>query len=128
MPAENDLLADETRYRVMRLIEANPEMSQRDVARELGMSLGKVNYCLQALVRKGWIKARNFKNSNNKAAYMYLMTPRGVEEKASLAMRFLSIKMIEYERLREEIEQIRREALGHTQGEPHGEAEGRPVR
>jgi EPS-associated MarR family transcriptional regulator len=106
------MLADETRYKVMRLIEANPQMSQRDVARELNISLGKVNYCLQALVRKGWVKARNFKNSNNKAAYMYLMTPRGLEEKASLAMRFLTIKMGEYERLREEIEQIRREAQG----------------
>jgi len=104
------MLADEMRYKVMRLIEANPQMSQREVARELGISLGKVNYCLQALVGKGWVKARNFKNSNNKAAYMYLMTPRGVEEKARLAVRFLGIKMHEYERLREEIEQIRREA------------------
>jgi EPS-associated MarR family transcriptional regulator len=108
------MLIEEMRYKVMRLIEANPEMSQRDVARELGISLGKANYCLQALMRKGWIKARNFKNSNNKAAYMYLLTPRGLEEKASLAVRFLSIKMTEYEKLREEIEQIRREAQGRS--------------
>jgi EPS-associated MarR family transcriptional regulator len=106
------VLSEETRYKLMRLIEAHPEMSQRDVARELNISLGKVNYCLRALMRKGWIKARNFKNSNNKAAYMYLLTPRGVEEKASLAVRFLSIKVSEYERLRDEIEQIRREAHG----------------
>jgi EPS-associated MarR family transcriptional regulator len=99
-------LNEETRYKVMRLIEANPKMSQRDVARELGMSLGKVNYCLQALTRRGWVKAANFKNSNNKAAYMYFLTPRGLEEKARLAVRFLMIKMREYELLRAEIEEI----------------------
>jgi EPS-associated MarR family transcriptional regulator len=104
------MLAGETHYKLMRMIEANPEMSQRDVARELGISLGKVNYSLRALIRKGWIKATNFKNSNNKAAYMYLLTPRGIEEKASLSVRFLKIKMQEYERLRVEIEDMRREA------------------
>ena len=97
-------------YKLLRLLEANPEMSQRDAARELGISLGKVNYCLQALIHKGWLKASRFRNSHNKKAYMYLLTPRGIEEKAKLTMRFLQIKMNEYERLREEIEQIRREA------------------
>lgn len=103
------MLSDEMRYKLMRLLEANPEMSQRDVARDLGVSLGKVNYCLRALVRKGWIKAANFKNNQNKAAYMYLLTPRGLEEKASLTVRFLQTKMLEYEALRAEIEQIRRD-------------------
>lgn len=103
------MLTDETHYKLMRLLEANPEMSQRDVARELGVSLGKVNYCLRALVRKGWIKATNFKNSHNKAAYMYLLTPRGLERKASLTLRFLRTKVREYEALRTEIEQMRRE-------------------
>jgi EPS-associated MarR family transcriptional regulator len=106
--------SEEIRYQVMRLVEANPELSQRDVARELGVSLGKVNYCLQALVRKGWIKATNFKNSHRKAAYMYLLTPRGLEEKARLTMQFLVIKMREYEKLRVEIEQMRREAEGRN--------------
>ena len=106
------MLSDEMRYKLMRLIEANPQMSQRDVARELGISLGKVNYCLRALVHKGWIKASNFKNSHNKAAYMYLLTPRGVEEKASLTVRFLKLKVLEYERLRVEIEEMRRETQG----------------
>ncbi len=101
--------SEETRYRLLRLIEENPEMSQRDAARALGVSLGKVNYCLQALMKRGWIKASNFKNSNNKAAYMYLLTPRGLEEKARLTVRFLAVKMREYEQLREEIEQMRRE-------------------
>lgn len=98
------------RYTLMRLLQAKPHMSQRDVARELGISLGKVNFCLKALMRKGLIKASNFKNSHNKAAYMYLLTPRGVEEKARLAVRYLLIKTREYERLRTEIEQVRREA------------------
>jgi EPS-associated MarR family transcriptional regulator len=100
----------ELQYKVMRLLEANPEMSQRDLARALGISLGKANYCLRALMEKGWIKARNFKNSQHKAAYMYLITPRGVEEKARLAVQFLHIKIREYEELRVEIEQIRRDA------------------
>lgn len=96
-------------YKLMRVLEANPEMSQRDIARELGISLGKVNYCLQALVKKGWVKASNFTNSQNKAAYMYLLTPRGIEEKASLTLRFLQAKTQEYEALRREIRQMRRE-------------------
>ena len=104
------MLTDEMRYKLMRLLEANPGMSQRELARELGISLGKANYCLQALVRKGWVKATNFKNSHNKAAYMYLLTPRGLESKAALTMKYLQIKMREYEALRVEIEEVRREA------------------
>ena len=94
----------------MRLLEANPELSQRDVARELGISLGKVNYCVQALIRKGWVKAANFKNSHHKAAYMYFLTPRGMEEKGRLTLQFLGIKIREYEKLRVEIDEMRREA------------------
>jgi EPS-associated MarR family transcriptional regulator len=109
------VLNEETHYKVLRLLEANPEMSQRDVARELGISLGKVNYCLQALMARGWVKAANFKNSNNKAAYIYMLTPRGIDQKARLAVRFLRIKVREYEKLREEIETIRREANGRAQ-------------
>jgi EPS-associated MarR family transcriptional regulator len=104
------MVSGETHYKLLRMLAANPEMSQRDVARELGVSVGKVNYSLRALIRKGWIKATNFKNSNNKAAYMYLLTPRGIEEKASLSVRYLKIKMQEYERLKGEIEEMRREA------------------
>jgi EPS-associated MarR family transcriptional regulator len=110
------VLTDEMRYRLMRLFEANPRMSQRDAARELGISLGKVNYCLRALVRKGLIKATRFKNSRNKAAYTYLLTAHGIEAKANLTVRFLRIKMQEYEALRTEIEQIRRETEGVQSG------------
>jgi len=94
----------------MRLLETHSEMSQRDLARELGISLGKVNYCLKALIEKGWVKATNFTNSHNKAAYMYLLTPYGIEQKAILTAKFLRVKMREYEALRVEIEQMRREA------------------
>lgn len=107
----------EVHYKLMRALEANPGMSQRELARELGVSLGKVNYCLRALVEKGWIKASNFTNSQNKAAYMYLLTPRGIEQKASLAVRFLRVKMQEYEALKLEIEQIRKETLARGRSE-----------
>src|SRR6185369_1841348 len=99
-------------YKVMRLVEAKPDMSQRDLARELGVSLGKANYCLRALVNRGWIKAANFKNSRNKAAYIYLLTPRGLEQKTRLTVEFLKIKVQEYEELRLEIERMQREAAG----------------
>jgi EPS-associated MarR family transcriptional regulator len=104
------MLSDEMRYKLLKLLDANPRMSQRDVARELGISLGKVNYCLRALVVKGWIKASRFTNSRNKAAYMYLLTPHGIEAKMRLTLEFLRIKLREYETLRDEIEQIRRDA------------------
>ena len=106
------MTGEESHYRVMKLVAANPEMSQRDIARELGVSLGKVNYCVRALIRKGWIKVANFKNSHNKAAYMYLLTPRGVEEKRRLTVKFLRVKTREYQILKAELETIRREADG----------------
>ena len=107
------MLSDEIQYKLMRLLEAQPELSQRELAVELGVSLGKANYCLRALIRKGWVKATNFKNSKNKAAYMYLLTPRGVESKARLSVQFLRLKVQEYETLRGEIEQIRRDVEGN---------------
>jgi EPS-associated MarR family transcriptional regulator len=100
---------DEVHYQLMRLLEANPGLSQRDAARALGISLGKVNYCFQALMNRGWVKATNFKNSQNKAAYLYVLTPRGLRGRAAMTVRFLKQKMREYERLRLEIEEMRRE-------------------
>lgn len=103
-------------YKLMRLLDANPGMSQRDAARALGVSLGKVNYCLQALIGRGWIKASNFKNSQNKAAYLYVLTPRGLQGKARLAIEYLKERMREYEELRVEIEEMRREADSNSGG------------
>lgn len=108
------MLTNEMRFKLMRLLEARPGLSQRDVARELGVSLGKVNFCIRALLDKGWIKAANFKNSHNKAAYLYLLTPRGIEQKTRLAVSFLQQKTREYESLRQEIEQLRREHASHA--------------
>jgi EPS-associated MarR family transcriptional regulator len=103
-------LSDEVRYRILKLLEENPQLSQRELARELGMSLGRANYCLRSLIDKGWIKAANFKNSRNKAAYMYLLTPRGLQRKAEVTLRFLQRKTREYEELRAEIERVRADA------------------
>ena len=104
------MLSDEIRYRLLRLLEPNPQLSQREVARSLGMSLGKANYCLRALAEKGWIKAMNFKNSKERSAYMYFLTPAGVREKSRVTARFLRFKVREYELLKAEIKQIRGEA------------------
>ena len=104
------MLSDEVRYKLFKLLEASPHLTQREVARALGVSLGKVNYCLRALVGKGWVKAINFTNSKNRSTYMYLLTPRGIEEKARVTVRFLHFKMQEYELLKSEIEEIRDQA------------------
>jgi EPS-associated MarR family transcriptional regulator len=101
------MLTDELRYRLLQLLTDNPQMSQREVARELGISLGRVNYCLKSLMQKGWIKVGNFRNSRNKAAYVYLLTPRGLEAKAGVTVRFLHAKLQEYETLCADIERIR---------------------
>ncbi len=103
------MVTDEVRYKLLKLLKPNPALSQRDVARELGISLGKVNYCLQALIERGWIKVANFKNSKNKIGYMYLLTPRGIEAKARLTAEFLRYKVQEHKALTDEIDQIRDE-------------------
>ena len=110
------MLTDEVRYKLLKLLEAKPKLSQREVARELGISLGKVNFCMKALADKGMVKATNFKNSSNKTMYMYLLTPRGIEEKARVTVRFLRRKLSEYEALRAEIEKMRGETEANTPG------------
>ena len=97
------MLTDEYRYKILKLIEAKPEISQRELAKMLGVSLGKANFCLNALIEKGLLKATNFRNSQNKLAYMYLLTPSGVEEKSKITLRFLKSKMQEYELLKQEL-------------------------
>ena len=104
------MLSDEYRYKILKSLEANPEISQREVAEELGISLGRANYCIQALVEKGLVKANNFRNSKNKKGYAYLLTPRGIEEKAKITVQFLKIKIAEHEALKKEIKGLREEA------------------
>jgi EPS-associated MarR family transcriptional regulator len=103
------MLNDDIRHKIFRIIEENPEINQRMLADMLGISLGKTNYCIQALIEKGWLKVNNFKNSNNKLAYVYLLTPIGIEEKALLTVRYLKRKIGEYEELKREIDELSRE-------------------
>ena len=104
------MLDETTHYGLLKTLEENPGLSQRDLAKRLGVSLGKINFCLNALVTKGSVKINNFRNSDNKLAYAYLLTPSGVEQKARMTVEFLQIKVQEYERLRAEIEELKREA------------------
>jgi EPS-associated MarR family transcriptional regulator len=111
------VLTDETRYRILKILEADPQASQRRIADELGISLGRVNFCVQALIQKGLVKAKNFRNNTNKRAYLYHLTPRGIEEKAKVTARFLKIKLEEYEALKRELEELQREAASRPQDE-----------
>ena len=109
MPTEA-VVYQEAHFRVLRLLEGNPQMNQRDLAAAAGVSLGKTNYCVNALLDKGLIKVQNFKSSKRKLAYAYLLTPAGIAEKAALTQRFLTRKMEEYDALKAEIEQLKQEA------------------
>ncbi|HWI11109.1 MAG TPA: MarR family EPS-associated transcriptional regulator [Burkholderiaceae bacterium] len=105
------MLPDDFQYELMRQITDQPDASQRSLATRLGVSVGKVNYCLRALVDKGWVKANNFRRSDRKWAYAYLLTPRGASAKVRLARDFLANKEREYERLHHEIALLRNELL-----------------
>jgi len=97
------------RYKILKILQDDPNISQRDMAKELEISLGKANYCLKGLMEKGLVKAKNFKNSDNKLAYAYFLTPMGIEEKARVTMSFLKTRLRQYEEMEEEIEELRRE-------------------
>lgn len=101
----------DTSYRVLALLSQNPDLTQRELAEKVGVSVGGVNYCLKALVEKGWIKIDNFSQSKNKFGYIYLLTPDGVAQKVLLAGQFLKRKMREYEQLKLEIESLKTEQL-----------------
>jgi EPS-associated MarR family transcriptional regulator len=109
MPSTIEPPIGEMHFRLLRLLETQPKLSQRDLSRELGASLGKVNYCLNALVDKGFVKVRNFRDNQNKLSYAYLLTPKGIESKAASTVHFLQRKMGEYESLRLEIMQLQQE-------------------
>ena len=117
-PAAPAALSDDVHYRLLKLLEERPDASQRELAVALGISLGKINYCIRALLDRGWIKATNFKNSNNKLAYAYLLTPQGIEAKARITARFLLRKMAEYEALEREIAQLKAEVAAARDPKP----------
>ncbi len=104
-----DLTQDVLLFETIRTLEKNPAQSQRDLASALGVSVGRVNYCLKALAAKGLVKVENYRTSTNRLAYLYLLTPAGVAEKAVLTRRFLARKMAEYDALKSEIAALQRD-------------------
>ena len=109
MSSKHTQLQEDLHFRVLRLLQEQPELTQRDLAERLGVSLGKTNYCLKALAAKGQIKLANFVRSDHRLGYVYLLTPAGLAHKASLTGRFLQRKMAEYEALKAEIEALQAE-------------------
>jgi EPS-associated MarR family transcriptional regulator len=112
MTSRQSKLQEDTYFRLMRLLEANPDLTQRELAQHLGISVGGLHYCLKALMHKGWVKMQNFARAKNKFGYVYVLTPSGIAEKAEITHRFLKRKMEEYEVLKEEIEALKAET-GH---------------
>lgn len=102
-------ISEDVRLQIMRELEQNPELSQRQLADRLGVSVGKANYCLKALMQVGWVKAGNFTRSKNKTGYAYVLTAVGIKEKAQLTVRFLERKQEQYEQLKKEIEMLKSE-------------------
>jgi len=113
---------EEMHYRLLKRLEEEPDLSQRQLASELGISLGKVNYCLRALLSRGWIKVENFKQSRHKLSYGYLLTPDGVHAKGRAAWHFLDAKRAEYETIKRQIAELERE-VARARGDDSGDGE-----
>jgi len=109
MTSRRSTINEDTHFWTLKMLQEKPGITQRALAKEVGMSLSGINYCIGALAEKGWIKLGNFSKNPNKLGYAYLLTPTGVAEKAALTRRFLKRKMAEYEKLREEIEALQLE-------------------
>lgn len=104
-------LHDDLRYQLLKALENDPTLSQRQLAEKMGLSLGKTNYCLKALIEAGLVKVGNFAKSNTKINYAYFLTPNGIKEKAAVTRRFLKNKQLQYEQLEQEIAELKKEAL-----------------
>lgn len=104
------ILTDEIHYQLLKMLKQNPNLTQRELASELGISLGKTNYCLKAMIERGWVKVDNFRRNKSKMNYAYLLTPKGLEEKARVTLRFLKRKQEEHDALIRELEELRKEA------------------
>ena len=100
----------QNKFQILKSLERDSRPTQRQLSNDLGVSLGKINYCLKSLIEKGFIKVDNFMNSNNKIQYSYLLTPKGIEEKAKLTLDFIRIKTQKYDMLKQEIESLKQEA------------------
>lgn len=106
-----NLISDEVRYSLLTLIQKNSNVSQRELAEKMGVSVGKVNYCVKALVDVGYIKLNNFASSNNKSGYAYFLTPKGIKEKIDVTVRFLEYKQSQYDAIKHEIEDLKKQVL-----------------
>ena len=106
--------SDHQHLQLLKLLQAHPHLSQRELAGKMGVSLGKVNYCMRALIEKGLVKLENFRHAESKRKYVYLLTPAGIAEKSAITTRFLKSKMVEYERLKAEIELLKREMRSNS--------------
>ena len=104
MTSRRSQLQEDTYFRVLRMLQDNPDLTQREIAERLGVSTSGMNYCLNALIDKGWVKVQNFSQTKNKFGYIYVLTPQGIVEKVTLTSRFLKRKQAEYEALRAEID------------------------
>lgn len=109
MTSRRSQLQEDTYFRVLRMLQDNPDLTQREIAERLGVSTSGLNYCLNALIDKGWVKVQNFSQSKNKFGYIYVLTPQGIVEKVTLTGRFLKRKQAEYEALKAEIEGLTQE-------------------
>jgi EPS-associated MarR family transcriptional regulator len=107
MASRQKKLQEDTEFRVLRMLEAQPDATQRDLAENAGISVGALNYCLKALIAKGMVKMQNFSESHNKFGYVYVLTPDGLSHRAALTQAFLKRKLAEYEALQQEIEQLK---------------------
>ena len=106
MPSRRSKIQEDTYFRVLRILQEKPDITQREIAQMLGVSTSGMNYCLNALIDKGWVKVVNFSDSKNKFGYVYLLTPSGISEKAYLTKRFLQRKLKEYEDMKFEIDSL----------------------
>ena len=109
MNAFNYTYKEETHYKLLKVLNENPNVSQREISKKMGVSLGKVNFCISELSKKGFLKIRNFKNAEKKIKYIYNLTPKGIEEKAKITFRFLKKKMKEFEEIKSQIDDLKKE-------------------
>ena len=122
MSSRQKKLQEDTEFRVLRMLEAQPDATQRDLAENAGISVGALNYCLKALIAKGMVKMQNFSESRNKFGYVYVLTPDGLSHRAALTQAFLKRKLAEYAALQQEIESLRRDAVLQPVSEPRKES------
>ena len=117
----NHSYEQEIRYRLLKILAEEPQLGQREMAKKMGISLGKVNFCVSELAAKGWIKITRLKSARKKIPYIYMLTPKGLEEKGKLTVRFLKRKLAEYEEIKKQILELHNEVQQESLDNPKGE-------